>query len=796
MERNTLPPLQHIVQFVEESDVHVATLSVRQTFMFAAECLIPDFFPFADKVHHRGQRYDARRQWWREEARDHRRDDVAPLQPDLDVGPVDARSGRGHRDGPAGAGDDHRETAPHYRHIGDATTEPGDLQFVRQGDADGGRQDPVLWADQGCGTLLLRDRLSTAAQAPAARVSGHHRRSGAVGAVHPAGRAVRGAGQAVPAQLAAKTHPPDRHLFQAGGAHAAALAVLSGRAHLSLCGAGHCDWVSVLRPQQGPAQCDRARRTYLPHPAHRGCGRFLVHHRRGRHVASGAQTAPRRLLRDAALLFLAVGAGHPHAVSGDVPVSGDRHSHDQTAGRPAVWLRDPHRVAGGHGGEHPSQGGGVRDAVRRYRAGDRQSIDHADGAERGLSGHAAQHPRLPHLGLLDQPRAATVRGATGVSGVSDHRRHPVHLEAVRVLVEPVLQVEGRGDRHRILFRFHRHRLHSADGGALAAAAAVQGRSRGGVQCRRGDLYRERGARAFSLGASLDGEGSQGVAGEAIPESPRRRAEHQRSLPDAIASHPPPSATPRDGWHSSPPVPVRIRLALVRQARMEQRLAEIDGHIGKRLQNGIVAGGVDGRILAPPRLLRQQLLRHHAAAGASVRPPQPWERRRKHNVVFAGSHRRPVHRAALPERLNHRRDGGARCGRQTVREGGEVGHEEAVAVRERARQVAQQAGGVGGHVDGPGYVVRRGHARITRGCAAGAGRQHRLVQAVKQVAQKGHRARQRMHARGERGRLFMSAFRRARRLLRLVIRPQSPHATGIQNVLVLQQLVRETALGVD
>ncbi|KAK4535009.1 hypothetical protein CDCA_CDCA03G1034 [Cyanidium caldarium] len=50
MERNTLPPLQHIVQFVEESDVHVATLSVRQTFMFAAECLIPDFFPFADKV--------------------------------------------------------------------------------------------------------------------------------------------------------------------------------------------------------------------------------------------------------------------------------------------------------------------------------------------------------------------------------------------------------------------------------------------------------------------------------------------------------------------------------------------------------------------------------------------------------------------------------------------------------------------------------------------------------------------------------------------------------------------------
>jgi len=49
-EKRTVRPLQHIVQFVEEADTHIASLTVRDTFRFAAECLIPDFFPFAEKV--------------------------------------------------------------------------------------------------------------------------------------------------------------------------------------------------------------------------------------------------------------------------------------------------------------------------------------------------------------------------------------------------------------------------------------------------------------------------------------------------------------------------------------------------------------------------------------------------------------------------------------------------------------------------------------------------------------------------------------------------------------------------
>lgn len=42
--------LQHILQFVEEEDVHVANLTVRQTFEFAAECVVPDFAPYAEKL--------------------------------------------------------------------------------------------------------------------------------------------------------------------------------------------------------------------------------------------------------------------------------------------------------------------------------------------------------------------------------------------------------------------------------------------------------------------------------------------------------------------------------------------------------------------------------------------------------------------------------------------------------------------------------------------------------------------------------------------------------------------------
>jgi ABC-type multidrug transport system ATPase subunit len=49
-ERRTLRPLQHIVQFVEEDDVHIPSLTVRDTFRFAADCLIPDFFPFSEKI--------------------------------------------------------------------------------------------------------------------------------------------------------------------------------------------------------------------------------------------------------------------------------------------------------------------------------------------------------------------------------------------------------------------------------------------------------------------------------------------------------------------------------------------------------------------------------------------------------------------------------------------------------------------------------------------------------------------------------------------------------------------------
>ncbi|KAF6001001.1 mitochondrial chaperone [Cyanidiococcus yangmingshanensis] len=48
--RQVLRPLQHIVQFVEESDEHIPSLTVRDTFRFAADCLIPDFFPFAEKI--------------------------------------------------------------------------------------------------------------------------------------------------------------------------------------------------------------------------------------------------------------------------------------------------------------------------------------------------------------------------------------------------------------------------------------------------------------------------------------------------------------------------------------------------------------------------------------------------------------------------------------------------------------------------------------------------------------------------------------------------------------------------
>ncbi|GJQ14886.1 hypothetical protein GpartN1_g6677.t1 [Galdieria partita] len=42
--------LQHFVRLVGQEDYHIASLSVRDTLTFAAECCIPDFIPFADRL--------------------------------------------------------------------------------------------------------------------------------------------------------------------------------------------------------------------------------------------------------------------------------------------------------------------------------------------------------------------------------------------------------------------------------------------------------------------------------------------------------------------------------------------------------------------------------------------------------------------------------------------------------------------------------------------------------------------------------------------------------------------------